>query len=31
MMSWIGLQKLANIIFEITPKPLYITSSDLGR
>ena len=29
MMLWIGLHKFANAIFEITLKPLYITSSNL--
>ena len=31
MMSWIGLHKLADKVFGITQKPLYITSSNLGR
>ena len=30
-MSWIGLHKLADIIFGITQKPFYITSSNLVR
>ena len=29
MMSWIGLHKLEDVIFEITQKPPYITSSKL--
>ena len=31
MMSWIGLHKLADVIFGITEKPLYTTSSNLVR
>ena len=31
MMSWIDLHKLADVIFGMTKKPLYITSSDLVR
>ena len=31
MMSWIDLHKFANVIFEITQKLLYITSSNLVR
>ena len=31
MMSWIGLDKFANVIFEITQQLLYITSSNLVR
>ena len=29
MMSWTGLHKFANVIFGITQKLLYITSSNL--
>ena len=28
-MSWIGLHKFVDAIFEITQQPFYITSSDL--
>ena len=28
-MSWIGLYELAEVIFGITQKPLYIASSNL--
>ena len=31
MMSSTGLHKLADIIFGITQKPFYITSSNLDR
>ena len=31
MMSYIGLHKFADVIFGITQKPLYITSSNLVR
>ena len=31
MMSWIGFHKFADVIFGITKKPLYITSSSLVR
>ena len=31
MMSWIGLHKFATVIFGITQKSLYITSSNLFR
>ena len=30
-MSWIGLHKFADVIFETTQQPLYITSSNLVR
>ena len=31
MMSWIGLPKFADVIFEITQQLIYITSSNLVR
>ena len=31
VMSWIGLHKFADTIFEITQQPFYITSSNLVR
>ena len=31
MMPWIDLHKLVDVIFGITKKPLYITSSNLVR
>ena len=31
MISWIGLHKVAGIIFDITQEPLYITPSNLVR
>ena len=31
MMSWIGLHKFADVIFEITEQLLYIASSTLAR
>ena len=31
MMSWIGMNKIADVIFEIIQKPLYITLSNSVR
>ena len=31
MMSWIALDKFTDVVFEITQKPLYITTSNLGK
>ena len=31
MMSWIGMNKISDVIFEIIQKPLYITLSNSVR